>query len=255
MRIAFTLIELLVVVAIVAVLAGMLMPALSAVKTAAQGTTCASNQRQLMLAVLAYTGDWDGFLPYGQIDAAAVPAWMTPGTKTWADSDRAGGQVDGPAVVGGAFASPSARRGVWSCPADRRRASVHYTLTAISYGINRQICGAETTLAGAEAMLKAPRSIAGLRRTSDLILLMDTQEARWTATNFPGTTTPATLAYSSQEQPSGFWGTSVQAPYSQFGRHRRAGNGAFADGHVAILPALTEDVLARRLFVRVVDMP
>lgn len=60
---AFTLIELLVVIGIVAVLAGMLMPALGAVKKAAQGVRCQSSLRQLGLAAIGYSQEQDGMLP------------------------------------------------------------------------------------------------------------------------------------------------------------------------------------------------
>ncbi|MCK6490566.1 MAG: prepilin-type N-terminal cleavage/methylation domain-containing protein [Planctomycetes bacterium] len=253
---AFTLIELLVVIAIVAILAGMLMPALNAVRTAAHTSSCASNQRQLALAVLTYSEDWDGLLPYGQIDAACVPAWMSPGTKCWSDQERAGQYIDGAGVAGGVYPAGRPRTGVWRCQPDLRQAGVHYSLTAISYGINRWLCGAVTTNASdAETMLRSPTPIAHLRATSSLALLIDTQEARWIANNFPGPTVPPTLAYSRQDLPSAFAGSSVQAPYSQFGRHRGAGNAAFADGHVAILPTLKDDVLQKRLFVRMQDIP
>src|SRR6476646_4303280 len=84
-RSGFTLVELLVVIGIIAVLIGVLLPALNKAREAARQVQCLSNMKQLANAVMMYCGDNKGWMPGrgGNNTDSMVPASnFVQGTST-----------------------------------------------------------------------------------------------------------------------------------------------------------------------------
>jgi prepilin-type N-terminal cleavage/methylation domain-containing protein/prepilin-type processing-associated H-X9-DG protein len=115
----FTLIELLVVIAIIAILASLLLPALSRAKMSAQATGCANNIRQLSMAWLMYTDDNDQLLVNntGTVDTGAYRRSWVNNIQDWGTSV----ENTNPAYILSGKLAPLVSNNVrvYKCPSDQ----------------------------------------------------------------------------------------------------------------------------------------
>jgi prepilin-type N-terminal cleavage/methylation domain-containing protein/prepilin-type processing-associated H-X9-DG protein len=212
----FTLIELLVVIAIIAILASMLLPALSKAKASALKTNCLSNLHNIGLAMMMYADDFEGMIPRGN---------YTPWFLAYM-----------PYVPEGGLRGDFRNVRIFHCPSypkkNPRRKQV------ITYVINAWRFSSVTDQNGTEQI--GPTKLERFERPSDSVHLADNEDGPWRPI--------ITGLNDSQTDLNDVWSPS-HLPYSQTTRrlnperrvaHKRHGDGCnllFMDGHSRSLKA------------------
>ena len=213
LRFAFTIIELLLVIAIIAILASLLLPALQGGKTSAQRIKCVSNLHQFAIATHLYWDDNSGnCFRYG--------GWPTnSGQLYWFGWIGVGAEGDRPFDPSQGFLFPYLRgRGLDMCPSFNY-ALAQYKLKATGatygYGYNRFLFSPEKG---------PPLNIASLRSPASIALYADAAQVNtFQAPASPDNPMIEEWYYvdDSTNQPNGHF------------RHSQRANVSFCDGHVA----------------------
>jgi prepilin-type N-terminal cleavage/methylation domain-containing protein/prepilin-type processing-associated H-X9-DG protein len=112
----FTLIELLVVIAIIAILAALLLPALSNAKRKSLGTACINNLKQMTLAAHVYSSDFVDAIPPNS--GPTLDAWVPGGNATY-DVTGLPGAINEANIIGAVLYPYNKSTRIYRCPGDK----------------------------------------------------------------------------------------------------------------------------------------
>jgi prepilin-type N-terminal cleavage/methylation domain-containing protein/prepilin-type processing-associated H-X9-DG protein len=213
-RPAFTLIELLVVIAIIAILIGLLLPAVQKVRDAANRIKCASNLKQLGLGVHNYVSAMNGTLPPGRAIEQGVDKWWF-GVINGSNVDPTQGTL---------MPYLENNRASLKCPnADGYPIKQKYNGGTGGYGYNYTYLAPLNYPPPTYQPIWRPMNISAIQSTSATIAFHDSC-GTWFAA-WPPSGDPDLIEVPLSEAPSG------QYPTVHF-RHTTTANVCYLDGHV-----------------------